>query len=336
MKKALLVCLALVVLFALIAWPSPVTRSLLFGWILFLYRTLPRMTVDGPSVFAGCLAVVLFTAGVHVAGRAWRRNAADGRPWKFRWAVAVVASIFLLFAAGISLVAIVHQCAWLLTSREPASIQTLRGDSGDSPNNLRQIGQALRNYHDAYQEGPPGGSFTPQGEMLHGWETYSLVYLGYQGGEIDFKLPWNHPRNAKYFRCVLGEFINPGLPSPPLFDNQGFGLSHYAANVHMLGPNKNLRLSDVTEGTANTLLVGEVNAAFQPWGHPVNWRDPVVGINRSPRGFGGPPFAGGAYFGMADGSVRFVGERIDANVLHALSTPAGGGTVGASLKESSR
>jgi len=39
---------------------------------------------------------------------------------------------------------------------------------------------------------------------------------------------------------------------------------------------------------------------------------------------------------MADGSVRFVSKRIDANVLQALSTPAGGERIEASVLESLR
>jgi hypothetical protein len=172
--------------------------------------------------------------------------------------------------------------------------------------------------------------------MLHSWETYSLIFGGYSTVEIDFKLPWNHPRNQKYFQCIVPHFTNSLLPTPQVLDEQGFGLSHYAANIHVLGPNKPLCLADITDGTANTLLVGEVNANFKPWGHPVNWRDPAKGINRSPYGFGGSPYTAGAYFSMADGSVRFVSERIDPQVLQALSTPAGGERIDASILGSSR
>jgi hypothetical protein len=103
-----------------------------------------------------------------------------------------------------------------------------------------------------------------------------------------------------------------------------------------MGPGKSMRWQDITDGMANTLLVGEVNAEFKPWGHPVNWRDPARGINRSPQGFGGTPYASGAQFSMADGSVRFVSERIHPDVLRALSTPAGGEEIDASALGSSR
>ena len=83
-------------------------------------------------------------------------------------------------------------------------------------------------------------------------------------------------------------------------------------------------LKDFTNGTANTLFIGEVSANFQPWGKPSNCRDPVRGINKSPHGFGGPPGSGGALFAMADGSVRFFSDRVSPAVLKALATPDGG------------
>lgn len=337
MKKVVLVVLAILVLIVFAA-PFEMPRSIVWGWLLFLYHTLPRMTVDWPSVFVGCLALVLFTTGVHAAGRTWRRNAPEGPHWKLRWSLATVAVVFVLFAAGISLVGIVHQAGWLLTSPQPRYVQTIRWNGGGySPNNLKQIALAMHNYHDTYGgKGPPGGTFTPQGEMLHSWETYSLVFIGYSTGEIDFKMPWNHPRNRKYFQCILPVFTNDRLPTPAVLDQQGFGLSHYAANSLLLAANKDLNLADITDGTANTLLVGEVNAEFKPWGHPVNWRDPARGINRSPQGFGGPPSAGGANFSMADGSVRFVSERIHPDVLRTLGTPAGGEGIDASVLGPSR
>ena len=149
-------------------------------------------------------------------------------------------------------------------------------------------------------------------------------------------LPWNHPENAVYFKCVIPELINPSLRGAPLTDADGYGLNHYSVNCHVLGANRGLKLAQITDGTATTLLAGEINANFKPWAHPINFRDPAKGINRSPDGFGGPRLAAGANFVMADGSVHFISERIDPAVLRALATPAGGETIAENVLQPGR
>ncbi len=91
----------------------------------------------------------------------------------------------------------------------------------------------------------------------------------------------------------------------------------------MLGGDARWTTNDVTDGTANTVMVGEVVSHFKAWGDPTNWRDPALGVNRSPDGFGSP-FVGGANFLFVHGSVRFIKNTIAPNVIKALSTPKGG------------
>ena len=79
----------------------------------------------------------------------------------------------------------------------------------------------------------------------------------------------------------------------------------------------------MTDGTGNTVMAGEVVSRFKPWGDPLNWRDPALGVNRSPDGFGSP-FVGGANFLFVDGSVQFIKNTIALRVLEALGTPKGG------------
>ncbi|MBA3313630.1 MAG: DUF1559 domain-containing protein [Planctomycetota bacterium] len=70
-----------------------------------------------------------------------------------------------------------------------------------------------------------------------------------------------------------------------------------------------------------------MNANAKAWADPTNVRDPALGINASPEGFGSP-FKGGANVLMGDGSVRFVSEEIDRKVLAALATPSAGDDAG--------
>jgi prepilin-type processing-associated H-X9-DG protein len=306
-----------------------VTAALLFGWVAFLARVLPRMTVDVGTVVVGLAALVLFTAGVHVATRSWWRGATSV-PWRLRWSVTAVAVVVLLFTAGVALVAAIHQVGWLATSPEPLFVEGQAVPPGfgwpsSRTEALKSTVLALHNYQSCFQMLPPGGTFSADGTPLHSWETFCLPFLrAWQRIDLDMEKPWNGERNAAYFRSVVPDFINPELPPASLFDAEGFGVSHYSVNVHVMGPNRGRSLANFPDGTLHTLLLGEVSTGFRPWGDPVNWRDPGRGIGNLPYQFGGPPNAGGANFALADGSVRFIAAGAHPDVLRALATPDGG------------
>lgn len=310
---ALLPILVVLIVLGVVLTPEAV-GMLLFGWVFFLAGVLPRMTWDRAALVQTGVAVVLLTVGVHFFARSW----SAGR-WKLRWTLKGGVLTVVLFAAGTAMIGASHQVVWLATSDEPLLSPAL---AGQRPWNLKEIGVGLHNC-EGISDRLPGGTFAPDGSMLHSWQTQMLPFgWSFSTRGIDMERPWNDPVNAPYFRSVLPDFINPRLRGAPLTDEEGFGLSHYAANSHIMGANRGMALKDITDGTSTTLMVGEINAAFPPWGHPVNYRDPVRGINRSAHGFGGPRNAGGATFVMADGSVRFVSEKVSPRVLEALATPA--------------
>jgi hypothetical protein len=331
----LLVAGVLVLLISCV-WQPALVGALLIGWIQYLARVLPRMTVDRGTVVVGTVAFVLFAAGVHWIGRSWRPRTAAA-PWRLRWSMTCVALVVLMFTAGLAVIAIVHQVAWTASAREPLWVHTVGMYSSErgSREQLRWLGMATHDYASAHANAfPTGGTFTDDGTGLHSWEARMLGFDNFTEWDpegdrqrIDFTVPWNHERNAPIFKRIHPLYLNGGLIDPPVVDAEGYGLSHYSANVHVMGPNRGLKLTEITDGLGQTLLVGEVNTAFKPWGHPCNWRDPAHGINRSPQGFGGPPSQRGAWFAMADGSARFVSDRVSPEVLRALATPAGGETV---------
>ena len=98
--------------------------------------------------------------------------------------------------------------------------------------------------------------------------------------------------------------------------------------MRLLGSDVGWKKNDITDGLSNTLLAGEAAGNFKPWGYPANARDPALGINKTPDGFGGPWISKkGANFMFADASIRFFTDDIDPAVLKALSTPNGGESV---------
>jgi hypothetical protein len=328
------VVLVVMAVFADDALPLDTLAAIAIGWGRFIVRVVPRVTVHWGGVATGATVSFLVIAGVHQFGRWWLNSGAptdDLSPcrWRLKWTLSVVGVVIVMFCAGISLVGVAHEVGWLLTTKD----SLIAWEGGRSPakrtqskNQLKQIGLALHNYYDVFETFPHGGTFDEFGEPQHGWTTFVLPYFDQAElyKRVDFRFPWNHPVNSPVFQTLLIHLLRPGIDTWESSD--GFPLTHYAANSHVLNAGPALRIKDVTDGVSNTIFIGEVNGDFKPWGHPVNWRDPATGINRSPVGFGSPS-TGGAQFLLMDGSVKFLNDNIHPTILKALSTPNGGETI---------
>lgn len=324
MKKWIAVAIGLTVgLILLACWSLDAVRALLVGWAQFLIRVVPQLNMDWRTILAAPIAFVLSTLGVHWLARAALRARGSDRRWKFTWSLSAIVIVIVAFAAGICMIGVTHQTGWLLSSEQPAIVEKEKLAYQMNNSSRNQISCLLMGLHSADDM-----SFRVSGQN-HSWATNAILFTWYSGcndsGEcIDLKLPWNDPKNRPLFRGAVNLLINPELAGVPIRDADGYGLAHYAANCRAMENGSIRPFKEFTDGTANTLLIGEVNANFRPWGDPANARDPARGINRSPYGFGGPPGSNGALFGMADGSVRFVSERISLATLRALATPDGG------------
>jgi prepilin-type N-terminal cleavage/methylation domain-containing protein/prepilin-type processing-associated H-X9-DG protein len=120
-----------------------------------------------------------------------------------------------------------------------------------------------------------------------------------------------------------------------------------AASRRMFGENSNTRVADVTDGTTNTLMLGEstlnvANGEAAAWGYRgwvmtgvdvagtgLNlWDVPTGGSptfgNLNSWGQAGSLHPGGAHFALGDGSVRFIAQNINLTLLTQLATMADG------------
>lgn len=311
---------------------AEIPLTLAFGWVAFLYRVVPRVSVSvsGLATLFVCLAGVSVGTHALLNWLAREMRAPGALAWRAKWSAQVVAVVVLMFVAGIGAAGVVHQAGWLLTMPEP----WLRGDSQVirrvmSVNNLKQIGLAVDNYRQAGSVFPPGASMDERGTLLHSWQTLCLPYLEQQTlyDRIDRVLPWDDLANAAALRESVPAFLISGVRES--HDGGGRGLSHYEGNARVVGRARGLRAEDVRDGTSNTILAGESDGPYRAWGEPGHWRDPADGINAAPgRGLGGP-FPGGANVLFLDGSVRFLKNSVNPAVLKALSTPDGGEQVSA-------
>ncbi|HTI50881.1 MAG TPA: DUF1559 domain-containing protein [Planctomycetaceae bacterium] len=237
--------------------------------------------------------------------------------------------LIVLLAAGGGLVALLI-CGGILAALLLPAVQGAREAArrAQCKNNLKQIALALHNYHDAYKCFPPQYIADADGKPMHSWRVLVLPYLDQAGlyAQYKFDEPWDGPNNSRLLSSM------PPVYSCPSEGNPGSTMTAYAA---VAGPNSIFRgatpiaIRDISDGASNTLMVGEVlaSSASIPWMAPVDvdvTMHPTIG---DPAGFSSN-HVGGAQFTLADGSVRFVSQNIDAQTLEALFTIAGGEQIG--------
>lgn len=351
------ILVAVVLLVAASCFMGTNVEQLLLGWLYFPLNTIPKMTADRPSLLVGFISLLLLVVAVHQTARGIRsrrqKSTAVDSQWALSNSILIVLTAMILSGAGTALVGATHQLVWLISGRvssadSMASVESLGllGQAKDnarriqSKNNLKMLALGLHSYHASYGTFPPSGTIGSDGRLLNGWAIPTGPYIAFVAPDnFDFKQSWKAVENAATLKCQMSWFVNPSIEGS-LFDEDGFGVSHYAGNVNVMPIRtvddeeaseprsfmieRGIAMAEITDGTSNTILLGTVGQNFKPWGHPANVRDPAVGINRSPDGFGGPAQWQGAQFAMCDGSVRFISEHTDPAVLAALGTIAGG------------
>lgn len=200
-------------------------------------------------------------------------------------------------------------------------LSRLQARKSQSKNNLKQLGLALQGYHDVNNMLPYGGVFDAKGVPYHGWTIPLIPYtLPYPHVLlIDTRFPWDDPVNIDKSLHEPGGLVqDPSIREVRSPD--GFPLSHFAANQRLFYRNSVVRLNDIPVRSA-TILLGEANGSFVPFGYPFNWRDLSLGLKLSPDGFGSPS-SSGTLFLFADGSVRWLDNKIDADIARAYAGPA--------------
>ncbi|GAC1464026.1 MAG: hypothetical protein NVSMB9_02220 [Isosphaeraceae bacterium] len=190
-------------------------------------------------------------------------------------------------------------------------------------NNLKQIALAMHNFH-AAKDRFPGASITDaQGKPLLSWRVAILPYLDQTSLYERFHLnePWNSPHNQALLTQMPLAYACPSEPP------HGPGMTIYQAVIGpqtMFTNGKPVPLAEVTDGTSNTLLVGEASKAV-PWTAP---EDLPFDLSLPNSGLGSQHF-GGFNAAFADGSVRFLLNTINKSVLSALLSRNGGEVISA-------
>lgn len=192
-----------------------------------------------------------------------------------------------------------------------------------SRQNLKIIGLAFHNHHDAHGSFPEGPANEPEA-VTHSWQTRLLSYLDHTPlhARVNREKPWSDAVNQSAFETVVPDYLHPH-DAEQFRTVRGYALSSYAANSRIVRLNEGMTIQDVTDGLSNTILAGEVAAGFKPWGDPGNVRDPSAGVSGAVDGFGGRNERGPQVL-LADGSVKLISPKIAPEVLKSLATPDGG------------
>jgi hypothetical protein len=184
-------------------------------------------------------------------------------------------------------------------------------------NNLKQIGLAFHNFHDAYGSFPPSAGYSGDKPLLS-WRVYLLPYLEQQDLYQQFHLdePWDSEHNRTLIDKMPEVFRSPNVKTPP-----GDTVFLVPTGTDLLfGGKAGTRISDITDGTSNTVLVVEATADkavpwIKPEDLPIDPKNPFAGLT-----------AGRERFSVlfADGSVRSVPSNADPQEFFKFLTPAGG------------
>lgn len=244
--------------------------------------------------------------------------------------------------------------------------------------NLKQVGLATLMYHDVQGHLPPPKAGSVSGREDHGSTLVLLLpYLEDNAlySTYDINQPIDAPVNRTIVTSTIPTYVCPSMLSPtgPVSGTgDTYGIGSYLISTRVqyrpfvntgafdnvsAGESYRLDLSDITDGTTKTFLMGEINYAFGD-------KEPVISIDNPPafgratafawaqgyqllawghmavdevhlfnnhRDFEPPDIyrtyrsdhPGGVNFVMLDGSVRFVSDDSDPELRHALVTRAG-------------
>jgi prepilin-type processing-associated H-X9-DG protein len=228
---------------------------LAFGWVLFLVRVVPQLSVRWDLLVSTAVYVVALAVGSHSFLRWLYREmkSAESRAetttqavpaWRWRWTIGGLTVVLLMFAAGTAAVGIAHQTTWLARSPEPLYRRgSERQDRVLCAHNLRQVGQALQVYANDHSGHFPDALRTLPIETE--LESRTLVCPTFDG-EFDFTTPTTQAavfdalfaRGAItyiYFGKGLTMPVNPShvLVVEPLENHERLGINVLFADGHV-------------------------------------------------------------------------------------------------------
>ena len=205
-------------------------------------------------------------------------------------------------------------------------------------NRMKQILLAFHNSASARQQKDKSKGFLDafnrdrQGKPLLSWRVHLLRYLEgdseqaalYNSFHLDE--PWDSPHNRKLIKKMPAAYAIPGSAAAA----EGRTCFQVVVGLEAMFPDGRGRaLREVRDGLSNTIMLVEVDEKHAvPWTQPTDWKYD----KKNPKAGLGGHLNGGFLAALADGSVHFLSDNLDAGLLNALLTCQGAEPVAAPWK----
>ncbi|MCC7339412.1 MAG: DUF1559 domain-containing protein [Pirellulaceae bacterium] len=215
-------------------------------------------------------------------------------------------------------VAVVGTLTGLLLPAVQAAREAAR--RAQSSNNLKQIGLAFHNFHDAYGNFPAAAGVDDDGKPMLSWRVALLPFLEEDALYNSFHLdePWDSDHNIALLERMPAVYHHPSRATEPGYTVYQVPLS----DKSLLRQTEPTKIQEITDGTSNTILALETSTeAAVPWTAPQDYEidEDNPGLDLFTNAMTQMLFG--------DGSVQTLYEGVGSEVLNALYTRAGGEVV---------
>ncbi len=294
-------------------WAAAVVATPFFAWSIWPGRNQDQAYAGEFVLFYILLAWVICFAGMvrsHVSIIRQQKRSVLGRTIAGLTALAMPALVYFMLPP-------------VASPREAARRSMCK-------NNLKRLGLALHKYQKANRTFPLATS----GEPAVSWRVQILPFVDTRKllDKYDPEFAWNSEKNAPLTKIHVSSLL---CSSSIDVDKEG---RYFSAYTMLTGPGtfsddfKPRTPQGISDGASNTLAIVEAAGLNIIWTEPRDAhidREPL-GINFKGTGKYDSPglmsswHIGGANAVFADGSVRFLNQDIDPQVLKALTTANGG------------